>query len=405
MFNNDEIMTPHFKQILSCAISRARKFTVDDNNVFTRSVNEEYKNPTLIDCHRLASEVIKHTDIKLLSSVSVKPVEHVECEELTKLDHESDLYTMYPALRLYYKSPKVINRIYDKVPAALWKDFQSIQSFTDLSEPPHLHLHKYMNLCAHAVIEDDIIRVAVKEATIDEQNLLIAMLSACCVRPTWNFDNTRLIICDDKQSYEFIGSRNMRMTGMRLLYAIMTSLIDKTNLNVKFINFKIAFDFETTGLHKTCDVIERTFIEMNTGLIISNGLINISTYLPDRIREITGITQHELDTEGDKLSVMINELSQLMRVSKVPTFVAHNGNLFDFPILKRDLRCHHRQCLYIFDFNTEDSLVTLRRRVPALSSYKLENIYNHLQLPPVRAHRSEADVHMIIRIYKNLNLI
>lgn len=84
----------------------------------------------------------------------------------------------------------------------------------------------------------------------------------------------------------------------------------------------------------------------------------------------------------------------------IPTWYAHNGKSFDFPILRGnaervDVDMGHVRCI--------DSLPLVRKAWPSDKSHSLPKVYaNHVSKIPYNAHLAEDDAKALVRVLKQL---
>lgn len=103
----------------------------------------------------------------------------------------------------------------------------------------------------------------------------------------------------------------------------------------------LGIDLETTGLDvETVDVIELGAVlwdtERESPVMIYNELIQTTQEITPEITDITGITPQDLEFYGVKFHHAA--ISFLQLVKKADYLVAHNGNMFDRPILENNIR-------------------------------------------------------------------
>lgn len=78
-------------------------------------------------------------------------------------------------------------------------------------------------------------------------------------------------------------------------------------------------------------------------------------------------------------------------------FIAHNNNLFDELILKKELGNNHELLERVTFW---DTLPFLRKQYPNLISYNLSRLYKHFYNTEFKdAHRADADVYALYKIY------
>jgi DNA polymerase-3 subunit epsilon len=103
-------------------------------------------------------------------------------------------------------------------------------------------------------------------------------------------------------------------------------------------------DLETTGLDtNTNKIIEVGLVLWDTDrkmpLNMYNELVFIRHDLPEEITKITGITDRDLKLYGTELNERIYE-ELYFYFNEADYIVAHNGNLFDKPMLINNLACY-----------------------------------------------------------------
>ncbi len=142
----------------------------------------------------------------------------------------------------------------------------------------------------------------------------------------------------------------------------------------------IIFDFETTGLNVTDEIIEYAFLEFKEGKLVDSisSLVKPTGEISDVITNITGITNSDvrdkefIDTHIEKIANFINGKD----------LVAHNVN-FDLKFLTKILIDKE------VEINAVDSL-TLMRKTVKLEKYNLEFLRAHFNINLVN-HRAYDD--------------
>jgi len=175
-------------------------------------------------------------------------------------------------------------------------------------------------------------------------------------------------------------------------------------INKKLQNMIFFYDLETTGLTytgKKVDILERYFQEMTTGVIPSAGLLKPVDvpFIPFEISNLTGITKEMVDANGDHIQKFRNEMEMLMNLCNKPIFIAHNGNSFDHKLLISKNILTESKCRFL------DSKMIIRLFLNhTITAKSLSAIFNHLFNFTPNAHRAEADVKMLIAIFKKLEI-
>lgn len=137
----------------------------------------------------------------------------------------------------------------------------------------------------------------------------------------------------------------------------------------------VVVDFETTGFSpdQGCRIIEIAAVEVLNGFIgnIFTTLLNPQTEIPDKITELTGISNFMVSSAPYSES----EIPKLIDFIGNDMLVAHNIS-FEMRFLSHECRA-----LGINPpLNTICTLQMAKKLYPFLKSYKLENLLTHLQI-------------------------
>ena len=160
----------------------------------------------------------------------------------------------------------------------------------------------------------------------------------------------------------------------------------------------VVLDIETTGLSYENDVI----IEVGA-LLIRNGvsagsyhtLVQQNVSIPQKITELTGITDDMLMTEGISEEEMMSHLIQFIGDR---TLVCHNGS-FDMTFLQIACRKHYVKPIknpYI------DTLILARRQLQGLPDIKLHSVARYFDLDTTGSHRAMKDCCLTFEVYEKL---
>ena len=173
---------------------------------------------------------------------------------------------------------------------------------------------------------------------------------------------------------------------------------------LKLNNISICYDLETTGLDReTCNIIDICCIEYNLGFEIINTLVNPDEKIPVEVVKLTHITDDMVQTQGIKSLDFYKKFKDIMSYFNKPKFIAHNGNYYDHPIMKR---------LKLFpdtfkhDIELFDSKNIINVLIKDKKSLKLTELYKdifNVIIIPYDAHNAQPDVLMMIAILKRLN--
>lgn len=158
------------------------------------------------------------------------------------------------------------------------------------------------------------------------------------------------------------------------------------------INDYVAVDVETTGLNPARDkLLEIGAVKICAGRPagVLSILINTGMPVPERIQELTGITD-EMQKAGKKAGEAIREFLEFRGTLPV---VGHNVS-FDFGFLKQaaaDAGCS-------FETEALDTLKIARRVLPGLPSRTLGAMCAYYQIDPGNAHRALDDARSACRL-------
>ena len=194
-------------------------------------------------------------------------------------------------------------------------------------------------------------------------------------------------------------NKNQNHLNIFKLLQILAKSIKKKLENMIFF-----YDLETTGLTYTgqkVDIIERYFQELSTGIIPSYGLIKpiSNSLISPFIENLTGITNELLYQSGQHINRFKDDMNLLMACCNKPIFIAHNGNSFDHKLLLSQNILDNNKCRFL------DSKMIIRLFLDnEITNKSLIDIFNYLfNFRPI-GHRAEADVKMLIAIFKKLEI-
>ena len=157
----------------------------------------------------------------------------------------------------------------------------------------------------------------------------------------------------------------------------------------------VVVDLETTGLDPKRDkIIEIGALKIRNGQITDSfcALVNPGRKLEQRIVEITGITDTELED-----ALYIEEiLPSFLEFAGKDDLMGHSV-LFDYSFLKR--AAVNRNCS--FERNGIDTLRIARRHLAELESRSLPFLCRHFEIPH-NPHRALSDVEATYELYKRL---
>ncbi len=159
----------------------------------------------------------------------------------------------------------------------------------------------------------------------------------------------------------------------------------------------VCLDFETTGLEPNKDrVIEVGAIRVNPEIInhvTFQALVNPAVPVSKKITHITGLTQQQLEDEGEPPEKVFRELKHF--IGHLP-LVAYNA-AFD----ARYLDAEYDRRVIDQDVTIVDVLERARNQLN-LNSYKLEAVARHLKIDVKPTHRALDDAHVALLVYDKL---
>ena len=171
----------------------------------------------------------------------------------------------------------------------------------------------------------------------------------------------------------------------------------------------LILDFETSGLNPFYTDI----LEIGAKVLNSNDTFEIllkpqsGSRISHRITELTGITPKMLYFEGrdwkNAYSEFYNWLYTHLHPEETNTIVCHNGDGFDFTLLKRifnDVSESH--VLSDYDIVFLDTLPISRRLYLNFPCFKQVYLATRLKVPYYGEHRALADVCTLEHIYKDI---
>lgn len=158
----------------------------------------------------------------------------------------------------------------------------------------------------------------------------------------------------------------------------------------------VCVDLETTGLNpKTDRIIEIGMVKVREGKIVDqfSSLINPRQQLEERIEQITGITQKELENQPLQKEI----LPQILEFLEEDVLLGHRV-LFDYSFLKRAFTNEKIP----FERKGIDTLKIARKVVADCESKSLPKLCSHYGIE-YRPHRALSDALATIELYRKLS--
>lgn len=168
----------------------------------------------------------------------------------------------------------------------------------------------------------------------------------------------------------------------------------------KFIDDYVLVDIETTGFSPINDeIIEIGAIKVENNKIVKqyDELIKIDKILPQKITELTGITDNMLKN-GKLPNIVLEEFIEFVGNNII---VGHNVN-FDLGFL-----CNKCKKYLNYNLNNDyiDTLYLARKLVPNAINHKLGTLAKMFNISYEGAHRGLKDVEITYGVYNSLRKI
>lgn len=157
----------------------------------------------------------------------------------------------------------------------------------------------------------------------------------------------------------------------------------------------VSVDLETTGLASKLDkIIEIGAVRVRDGQIVGSfsAFVNPGRVLPEHIKELTGISQEQVDTA----ETMEKVLPAFLEFAGDVPLVGHRIS-FDYAFLKRAAVNQRLD----FERSGVDTLKLSRQFLAELPSRKLSALCEHFNIP-IQAHRALEDARATHLLYEKL---
>ena len=199
-----------------------------------------------------------------------------------------------------------------------------------------------------------------------------------------DFDGTKLML---RPSAARLKARNNKRQASSNASRLMAAERRQRVARPLGMNEYVVVDLETTGLDPDKDeIIEIGSLKVVDGKVVDefHALVHPSGELPEEVESLTGITNDDLEKDGIELDDAID--SMLFFMGSLP-IVMHNAD-FDMSFIDAAL-----EQLDIDELDNEciDTLSLARKRMPHLTSYRLEDLAQTLGFPSDGMHRAIND--------------
>lgn len=188
------------------------------------------------------------------------------------------------------------------------------------------------------------------------------------------------------------------------------NLMDLNIFISKTIKHKIKYsafimDLETSGINSNiCEPIEISVREYFYNYKFLDTLIKPQSRISKKITEITGISNSDLDANGIDYEDFKAKFNKIYQHFQDPIFIAHNGNSFDFKIMKR-IGLIPEEYQFLVDSKTVIGQFYNEKNVYKEKETKLVQLYKLIVNKTIKnAHRADADVRMLREIFIKLEV-
>lgn len=158
----------------------------------------------------------------------------------------------------------------------------------------------------------------------------------------------------------------------------------------------IYFDIETTGLKPEHDrIVEIAAYCVETKAHFTQ-LVQPEIAIPSEASRIHGISDEMVKSASVFAEIGLQFCKFCYRDQAQPILIAHNGDLFDHPFLRAELKRAH---LSPPSWRTLDSLKWARKYRPDLPRHSLQYLRQVYQIAENNAHRALDDVMVLYQIF------
>lgn len=207
---------------------------------------------------------------------------------------------------------------------------------------------------------------------------------------------------------------------------------------IQYPNTYIVWDLETSGLEKeACKILEIGCITVHDGAIVErkNWILNHGIEIPEKITELTGITQELVTVEGNDPKQCMEEFLGILLSNQEAPHLTHNGLRFDIEWLAYHAAKtlgwtvgEHRQFLDSLNARALDSAVFVKAKKLGMQRKWNETFYDWgmrvmntiakgvkynvtlcveelgIDVTQLTAHRALGDCEMTHEIYKRVTV-
>lgn len=162
----------------------------------------------------------------------------------------------------------------------------------------------------------------------------------------------------------------------------------------------VVFDLETTGLdasqHEIIEIAAIRFTKSTNTHDTLQGLVKPKQPVPQKITELTGITQEMLDRDGEQIRDVLGEFKSFVGNLRLVSFNAE----FDMAFLQAAAKGNG---LRTFKNPTSCALKLARKAWPGRKSYRLDDLASDGEFKSGTAHRALEDARRALIVYAAAN--
>lgn len=176
----------------------------------------------------------------------------------------------------------------------------------------------------------------------------------------------------------------------------------KLKMSPRTNSIKIFYDLESTGLNYFYDHIIEIGAYSDTGEKFQT-FVKPPINIPPHIKELTHINDDMVKDAPDiqnALEMFINYICNISYGKKI-YLIAHNGNNFDHPFLRRYVRQFMVDIPMII---WVDTIPISKHISPERRSHSLKNICKYYGIEQENAHRADDDSRCLMEVYNNMEM-
>ena len=234
---------------------------------------------------------------------------------------------------------------------------------------------------------------------MSEADALIKPDEAVKTAYRWGHPGVAITDHGNLQSFPIAMLTAEKLENFKVVYGMEAYYVDDTARAVygdcsdSFDGEFIVFDIETTGLSAQNDrITEIGAVKVKNGEVLEtyNSLVNPKMHIPEKITELTGISD-ETVKDAPTIDVVLPEFFEFIGSRLL---IAHNAN-FDTSFIRRSAE----RLKLTFENPYLDTVAMSHYVNPELSKHKLDTLANYFGLGEFNHHRASDDAEMLSLIF------